>query len=475
MKVGPKVLRFFNTMGRKKETFKPIEKGKVRLYSCGLTVYDYAHVGNLRAYVFVDLLKRWLEYRGFEVKHVMNFTDVDDKTIRGMQREGVSLEQYTQRYIDAFLDDLQKLNVKEATIMPRATEHVEDMVRLVEALVERGYAYRGEDGSIYYDISKFKGYGKLSKMRVGELKAGARVKVDEYGKEQASDFALWKAWDQADGEVFWETRLGKGRPGWHIECSAMSMKYLGETLDIHTGGVDNMFPHHENEIAQSEAVTGKRFVNYWLHNEHLLVKGERMGKSLRNFSTLQDLLRMGHDPMAVRYLLLSTHYRRQFNFTFEGLEAARNALQRLYDFMVRLDEVKEGVCEKNIEGLIDEARQGFENAMDDDLDVGDALAAIFNLVKEVNTLIDKGGLGREGSKKVTELMMSFDKVLGVLGDSWRREGVKLSEEVEELIRKREEARRLGDWGTADTLREELRKMGIILEDTPEGVKWRKER
>ena len=469
------MLSFFNTLGRKKEAFKPIEKGKVRLYSCGLTVYDYAHVGNLRAYVFVDLLKRWLKYRGFEVKHVMNFTDVDDKTIRGMQREGVSLEQYTQRYIDAFLDDLQKLNVEKATIMPRATAHVDDMVKLVEALTAKGYAYRGEDGSIYYDISKFKGYGKLSQMRVGKLKAGARVKVDEYGKEQASDFALWKAWDPADGDVFWATSLGKGRPGWHIECSAMSMKYLGETLDIHTGGVDNLFPHHENEIAQSEAVTGRRFVNYWLHNEHLLVKGERMGKSLRNFYTLQDLRDMGHDSIAVRYLLLSTHYRRQFNFTFEGLEAAKNALQRLYDFMGRLEEVKESACDESVEGLVEEARQGFEEAMDDDLNVGDALAAIFNLVKEVNTLIDKEGLNSAGATSVMELMMRCDTVLGVLGNAWRRQGMKLSAEVEGLIEKREEARRRGDWGTADALREKLRQMGIVLEDTPEGVKWRKER
>jgi len=232
------MLQFYNTLTRKKEPFKPIEEGKVRLYSCGLTVYDYAHIGNLRAYVFVDLLRRWLEYRGFDVKHVMNITDVDDKTIRGKQKEGMSLKQYTQRYIDAFFEDLEKLNIKKAKIIPKATEHIEDMVRLVEVLVEKGYGYRGEDGSIYYDISKFKGYGKLSKMKIKELKAGARVKVDEYGKEQASDFALWKAWDPEDGDVFWETRLGKGRPGWHIECSAMSMKYLGETLDIHTGGVN---------------------------------------------------------------------------------------------------------------------------------------------------------------------------------------------------------------------------------------------
>ena len=258
------------------------------MYSCGLTVYDYAHLGNLRAYVFVDLLKRWLEYRGFCVNHVMNFTDVDDKTIRGMQREGMTLEQYTQKYINAFLNDLQILNITKAQIMPKATAHIQEMVELIKILMEKGFGYEGSDGSIYYDISKFENYGKLSKMKVEELKAGARVKVDEYGKDQASDFALWKAWSPVDGKVFWETQLGKGRPGWSIECSAMSMKYLGETLDIHTGGVDNIFPHHENEIAQSEVITGKKFVNYWLHNEHLLIKGQRMGKSLKNFHTLTN-------------------------------------------------------------------------------------------------------------------------------------------------------------------------------------------
>jgi len=467
------MLQFYNTLTRKKEAFKPIEEGKVRLYSCGLTVYDYAHIGNLRAYVFVDLLRRWLEYRGFDVKHVMNITDVDDKTIRGKQKEGISLKQYTQKYIDAFFEDLEKLNIKKAKIIPKATEHIKDMVRLVEVLVEKGYGYRGEDGSIYYDISKFKDYGKLSKMNIKKLKAGARVKVDEYGKEQASDFALWKAWDPDDEDVFWETGLGKGRPGWHIECSAMSMKYLGETLDIHTGGVDLIFPHHENEIAQSEAATGKKFVDYWLHNEHLLVEGERMGKSLGNFYTLRDLVRMGHAPLVVRYLLMSTHYRTQLNFTFKGLEAAKKALQRLYDFMDRLDKTKNSEEGEDVRELVEKARKDFENAMDDDLDVSKALATVFSLVREVNTLIDQKKLGRKGAKQVKDLMIDFDKVLAFLGGFWKRKEEKLSREVEELIKKREEARRAKDWKTADAIRNKLREMGIILEDTPEGVKWKK--
>jgi cysteinyl-tRNA synthetase len=462
-------------MTRKKELFKPIEEGKVRMYSCGLTVYDYAHIGNLRAYVFVDLLRRWLECRGFDVKHVMNVTDVDDKTIQGMQKEGISLKEYTQRYIDAFFDDLQMLNIKKAKIVPKATEHIKEMVELVEILIEKSYGYKGEDGSIYYAISKFKNYGKLSKMKLKELKAGARVKVDEYSKEQASDFALWRAWNPNDGDVFWETTLGKGRPGWHIECSAMSMKYLGETLDIHTGGVDNIFPHHENEIAQSETVTEKKFVNYWMHNEHLLIKGERMGKSLKNFYTLRDLLRMGYDPMAVRYLLLSTHYRKQLHFTFDGLEAAKNALQRLYDFMERLGEAENREGGEEIKGLTQKIRKDFENAMDDDLDISKALAAMFNLVKEVNILIDKGTLGRKEAEQVKDLMLDFDRVLGVLGDFWKRKEEKLPKKVEELIREREEARKAEDWKTADVIRDQLQKMGIILVDTPEGVKWKRER
>jgi cysteinyl-tRNA synthetase len=312
-------IHFFNTLTRQKESFTPIEEGKAKIYTCGPTVYDFAHIGNFRAFLFDDLLKRWLEYRGFEVVHVMNITDVDDKTIKGSRKRNVPLREYTDYYMKAFFEDIDTLKIERANYYPRATEHIPEMVALIKRLMERGYAYKGEDGSIYYAISKFKEYGKLSRIKVDDLKAGARVKVDEYGKEEAQDFALWKAWTQEDGEVFWDTEIGKGRPGWHIECSAMSMKYLGETFDIHCGGVDNMFPHHENEIAQSEAATGKKFVNYWLHNEHLLVEGKRMGKRFGNYYTLRDLLKMGYDPKAIRYLLILTHYRQQFNFTFEGL------------------------------------------------------------------------------------------------------------------------------------------------------------
>ena len=465
------MLRLFNTMSRKKENFKPIEKGKIRMYSCGLTVYDYAHIGNLRAYVFVDLLRRWLDYRGFDIRHVMNLTDVDDKTIRGMRKEGISLRKYTQRYIDAFFEDLEKLSVKKADVIPKATDHISEMVELIKTLMDKGYAYKSEEGSVYFSISKFRDYGKLSGMKIEQLNPGARVKVDEYDKLQACDFALWKAWHPDDGNVFWETELGKGRPGWSIECSAMSMKYLGETFDIHTGGVDNIFPHHENEIAQSEAVTGKKFVNYWLHNEHLLIEGERMGKSLQNFYTLRDLVKMGYDPEVVRYLLMSTHYRNQLNFTLEGLRAAGNALQRLRGFMKRLEEVNAKQGDEALE-LTESARKRFEEAMDDDLDINGALAAMFNLVREVNVLADARELSLAGARRVRNLMTDFNKVLAVLGGPMEPKP-ELSKEAKDLIKRREEARKSKDWQAADAIRSELLRMGIVLEDTPEGVKWKR--
>ncbi|HEX9861940.1 MAG TPA: cysteine--tRNA ligase, partial [Candidatus Bathyarchaeia archaeon] len=393
-------IRLFNTLTRQKEAFKPIDEGKVRMYTCGPTVYDYAHIGNFRAFVFEDLLKRWLNYRGLKVTHVMNLTDVDDKTIRGSQKQQLPLRQFTDFYAKAFFEDVAALNIERADYYPRATEHIAEMVALINRLTAKGFAYRGEDGSIYYAISKFKDYGKLSKIKVDELKAGARVKVDEYAKEEAQDFALWKAWTQEDGDVFWETELGKGRPGWHIECSAMSMRYLGETFDVHCGGVDNMFPHHENEIAQSEAVTGKPFVNHWLHNEHLLVEGKRMAKRYGNFYTLRDLLGKGYDPVAIRYLLLSTHYRQQFNFTFEGLEAAKGAVERLRNFMHRLHDANGRGSGEEIAELMRKVQVGFGEAMDDDLNVSVALAVLFDFVRDVNNLLDADAVSRDEAEQV---------------------------------------------------------------------------
>jgi len=473
MESQPRNIRFFNSLTREKEKFVPIERGKVKMYTCGLTVYDYGHIGNYRAFIFEDLLRRWLEYRGFKVTQVMNLTDVDDKAIKASKKNGVPLREFTERYTKAFFEDVSTLNIEKAEFYPKATDHVPEMVALITKLMEKGYAYKGEDGSTYYEISKFKDYGKLANIKVENLKLGARVKVDEYAKEQAQDFALWKAWSEEDGDVFWETPFGKGRPGWHIECSAMSMKYLGETLDIHCGGVDNLFPHHENEIAQSEAATGKKFVNYWLHNEHLLIEGKRMAKSLGNYYTVRDLTARGYDPKAIRYLLLATHYRQQVNFTFEGLEAAKNTLDRLTNFVRRLLEAEGKRSGDKLEPLIGRVQSDFETAMDDDLSISEALASLFDFIRDVNILLDENSLSKDEAQKIYNLMVKFDNVLGVIGEIKKEE--KLPREAEELILKREEARRAKDWKTADAIRQQLKGMGILVEDTSQGVKWRIEK
>lgn len=461
------MLQLYNTIARKKEGFKPLKAKEVRMYSCGPTVYDSAHIGNFRAYIFSDLLRRYLEYRGFRVKLIMNLTDVDDKTIKGSRKEGVNLKKYTEKYKAAFFEDIKTLNVKPAFAYPEATEHIREMVELVKALLRKGYAYKSKDGTIYFDISKFKDYGRLAKLDMKGLKAGARVSQDEYEKEQAHDFALWKAWSKEDGDVFWETDIGKGRPGWHIECSAMSSKYLGHAFDIHTGGVDLIFPHHENEIAQYEAATGQKFVRFWLHNEHLLVDGKKMSKSLGNFYTLRDIFDKGYNPKAVRYILLATHYRQKLNFTLKGLEAAEASVSRLLDFMDMLDEPR-GQEFAGMKKIAEKARKDFGAAMDDDLNIAEALAAVFNLVREVNVLSGKGKLGKKGAKIVKDLMLKFDTVLGVL----EMEKKDISAEIESLIIERENARKKKDWKRADKIRDKLKDMGVILEDSPTGVKWK---
>jgi cysteinyl-tRNA synthetase len=473
METTAKNVHFYNTLTRRKEKFRPLQQGTVRMYTCGPTVWDFAHIGNFRSFVFEDLLRRWLKYRGFNAIQVMNITDVDDRTIAASKKQGIPLSEHTKQYLKAFFEDMAALNIERAEHYPRATENIPEMVALIKKLMEKKYAYKGEDGSIYYDISKFKNYGELSKFKVDQLEAGARVKVDEYDKAEARDFALWKAWTEDDGDVFWETEIGKGRPGWHIECSAMSMKYLGETLDIHTGGVDNMFPHHENEIAQSEAATGKKFVNYWLHCEHLLVEGKRMGKRFGNYYTLRDLMKMGHEPAAVRYMLLSTHYRQQFNFTFEGLKAAKNAIDRLRNFMRRLSDADGQSSEGKVKQLVDQVQRDFCTFMDDDLNVSQALATVFEFVREVNNLVDAGRINKGEARDVSDLMRGFDGVLGFIGEAKNEK--KLSEEAEELILKREEARKNKDWETADEIRKQLRSIGVIVEDTTQGVKWRIEK
>jgi cysteinyl-tRNA synthetase len=465
---------FFNTLTRTKEVFKPLEAGKVKMYTCGPTVYDYAHIGNFRAFLFEDLLKRWLVHRGFNVTHVMNLTDIDDKTIKGSQKQQVPLKQFTDFYVKAFFEDIKVLNIQSADVYPRATDSIPEMIALIKTLMAKGYAYRGEDGSIYYAISKFPDYGRLSKIRTDELKAGARVSQDEYAKEEAQDFALWKAWTPEDGDVFWDTELGKGRPGWHIECSAMSMKYLGETFNIHCGGVDNMFPHHENEIAQSEAATGKKFVDYWLHNEHLLVEGKKMAKRSGNFYTLRDLLAKKYDPIAIRYLLMSTHYRQQFNFTFEGLESAKSAVERLRNFVRRLHDFEGG---KNSKGkvavLTAKLEACFGGSMDDDLDIGTALASLFDFVREVNNLLDSNRVNKAEAAQIGGSMMLIDEVLGVIGKVEVEET--LPSDIDALVQKREKARKAKNWKEADSIRTQLKTMGIVLEDTAQGIRWHREK
>jgi len=459
------MLKLFNTLTRKIELFKPLHDAEVGIYTCGPTVYDYIHIGNCRAFVFADLLHRYLEYKGYKVKHVINLTDVDDKTIKGSQKEGIPLRKYTEKYAKAFFEDIATLNIKPAFKYPRATEHIKEMVELVKKLLEKGYAYKAKDG-IYYDISKFPEYGKLSKIDVSKLKKGARVDVQEYDKQEAADFALWKFWTPEDGDVFWETEIGKGRPGWHLECSAMSMKYLGETFDIHTGGVDLIFPHHENEIAQSEAATGKKFVNYWLHNEFILVNGKKMSKSLGNFFTLRDLLNKGYSWRAIRYVLLSVHYREQLNISEESLESARSAIERIYDFLLRLKESNSKNTNENVEILVNNLLENFEKEMDNDLNISAALAVIFNFIKEINKL----ELTKEEAEEVKNAILKLDNVLGLKLEELIQE--KLPKEIAELIKKREEFRKNKQYQEADKIRDELKKKGILLEDTKEGTIWK---
>ncbi|MBS3120040.1 cysteine--tRNA ligase [Candidatus Woesearchaeota archaeon] len=475
-------IHFYNTLARRKEPFMPIKDRLVGLYTCGPTVYNYAHIGNLRAYVFGDLLKRYLKYRGYKVRHVMNITDVDDKIIRDSRKENLSLKEFTKRYTDAFFEDVKTLSIQPADKYPRATQAIDGMVAMIKKLLEKGFAYRGDDGSIYYDISKFPDYGKFAHIDPDELQAGKRVKHDEYGKEKACDFALWKAWDRDDGEVFWETELGKGRPGWHIECSVMSTESLGNTFDIHAGGVDLIFPHHQNEIAQSEAATGKKFVNYWLHNEHLLADGKKMSKSLQNFYTLRDLLQKGKEPFAIRYLLLSVHYRQQLNFTMDGIDAKANELSDLKEFVLSLKAVRkrsaDGDIAKGVEEAIEKTREDFEKAMDDDLNISDALAALNSFIGEVNVLLSQDRLSKKLSKDVLGFIFSLDEVLGIISKEVRdaeviSPGDELSKPLTKLVQEREDARKAKDFGRADQLREKIRKEGFDIVDTAKGPVLRK--
>ncbi len=475
-------LKLHNTLTRRVETFEPLREGEVRIYGCGPTIYDHPHIGNFRSFVVYDLLHRYLEWKGFDVRFVMNLTDVDDKTIAGALEKGVGIREYTEPFGEAFLADARTLGILPVDAYPRATEYVDAMVRWVERLEEKGLAYRAEDGSVYFSISAFPGYGKLSGVDPTSVRPGARVAVDSYGKEDVRDFALWKAAKPEDEAVgaAWDSPWGRGRPGWHLECSVMSISELGETLDIHLGGEDLIFPHHEGEIAQSEGATGKPFARYWVHVKHLLLEGEKMSKSLGNTVTVGELLERGFDPAAIRHQLLTAQYRRELNFTLQGLEASRRALQRLLDFEARLEAAPtrpEGPGTE-LPALAERAVRRFEEALDDDLNSSEALAALFVFVKEANAELDRAGgegVPEEDRSAALDALRSMDRVLGLL--ELARQSRRLDEAterwVEEQVARREEARRARDFATADAIRDELARRGIVLEDTPQGTRWKR--
>ena len=475
-------IRVHNTLSGKVEPFVPQRPGEVSIYTCGPTVYDYAHIGNYRTFVFQDILRRFLELRGFKLNHVMNLTDVDDRIIANAAKAGVSIRDYTAKFAQAFFDDCKTLSIEAPEHWIRATDYIDDMVKLIQRLQEKSYTYAGE-GSIYYRISKFPNYGKLSKIDVTGIQAGARVDNDRYEKESARDFALWKA--PKPGEHFWETPIGPGRPGWHIECSAMAMRILGETIDIHTGGIDLAFPHHENEIAQSESATGKKFVNYWMHAEHLLVEGEKMSKSLGNFFTLRDLFAKGYKPSALRFALASVPYRRQLNFTFDGLQQAASSVERLRNFSDRL--TREKFPEGNAPGMADriaKAGNDFDAALSDDLNTAMALGVAYDLVRDANIAMDKGEFRQGDVASARDFLASFDRVFAVIADTdaeklaalgyGAADGAMSDADVEKMVEERQDARKRRDFAASDRIRKELAERGIILEDGRDGsVRWKR--
>jgi cysteinyl-tRNA synthetase len=466
-------LQLHNTLTGRKEEFRPLEPGVVRLYTCGPTVWNYSHVGNFRTYLFYDLLRRHLRLSGYRVQQVMNITDVDDRIIEQAAAAGESITTFTRRYEQAFLEDLHALRAQDADLYPRATGHVEEMMALIERLVEGGHAYEA-DGDVYFRISSFPAYGALSHLDRAGLRPGARVVTDKYEKESATDFALWKRTKAEDERVgaAWEAPFGRGRPGWHLECSAMAMKYLGETLDIHAGGIDLLFPHHENEIAQSEAATGRQFARYWVHSQYVTdATGAKMSKSAGNFATLRDLRAAGHDPLAVRLFLLgNAHYRTSLRLTEEGLEGAAAQLRRLRDFAARVRRFEPGL--RADDGALfqstQDARDAYRAALDDDLNLPEGLGVVFELVREANAALDAGRVGPAAREALLGLLEDVDAHLDVLDE----EAVTLDDAVERLIAQREEARRSRDFATADRIRDELRERGIVLEDSRDGVRWR---
>ncbi|HMK28840.1 MAG TPA: cysteine--tRNA ligase [Terriglobales bacterium] len=490
---------FYNTLSGRVEEFHPLDDILVRMYACGPTVYDYGHIGNFRTFIFVDILRRFLLRGGYQLRHMMNITDVDDKIIRNASQAGVSVGEYTKRYEQAFLEDADTLNIEHPEIVGRATEHIDEMAAFIAALEQKGFAYRAEDGSYYFRIAKDPEYGKLSKKDFTGIEIGARVDVDEYEKDNARDFALWKA--PKPGEAFWNTAIGPGRPGWHIECSTMSMKYLGESFDIHCGGEDLIFPHHENEIAQSESLTGKPFAHFWMHARFLLVEGEKMSKSLGNFYTLRDLILMGHKPSSIRYLLSSVPYRRQLNFTFDGLTQAASAVERLRTFQLRLQKANPPAgSNPAIAKLGEDTTAKLHASLADDLNTAQALAAAFDMVRDANAIADAGELRKDDVAPLLKAMDDFDAILAVLKDDdaakvrrtvdWARaEGradkispatleIAAAAEtsdaaIEKLVNEMQAARKARNFARADAVRAELNQMGIIVEITKDGARWRR--
>ena len=492
-------IHLHNTLSGKVEEFRPLVDNIVRMYACGPTVYDYAHIGNFRTFVFVDVLRRYLRQSGYGLKHVMNVTDVDDKIIRNSVAQGVPIGEYSKKFEQAFFEDAKTLSIEQPDLVVRATEHIPEMAHFIHQLEERGIAYRADEGSYYFRIAKFPQYGKLSKKDFAGMTDGARVDVDEYDKDSARDFALWKA--PKPGETKWDTEIGPGRPGWHIECSVMSMEYLGETFDIHLGGEDLIFPHHENEIAQSESLTGKPFAKFWVHARFLLVEGEKMSKSLGNFYTLRDLVLMGHKPSSIRFLLTSVPYRKQLNFTFDGLRQAATSVERLRNFKLRLEtsNFPDGRNDLVVR-MAETAMAGIKSGMDDDINTAQALGAVFDMVRDANAAADAGQVRKEDVAHLLQALNKFDDIFDVLTDrdaekvraivEWAKaegKGDKVSaetlelaksaalsdEQIEELVAKHSTARKSKDFKTSDAVRNQLLEQGVILENTKDGVRWKR--
>ena len=459
-------LQFYNTLKREKEIFHPIEEGKVGLYTCGPTVYDYAHIGNFRTFMFEDLLKRWLLHLGFDVNHVMNITDVDDKTIKKSQAEGVDLFEITERYTDFFMKDLDWLKIIPADIFPKATDSIPKMIQMIKILLEKGFAYREDDGSVYFNIRSFPDYGLLTKINMANQQSASRVADDEYDKDAPQDFALWKGWKEEDGDVVWDAPWGRGRPGWHIECSAMSSETLGDHFDIHCGGVDNMFPHHENEIAQSQCATDQPFVNVWLHSEFLLVDGGKMSKSLGNFYRIGDLKTMGFSPECIRYQLLAGHYRTKISFSADKKHEGDKVVRRISDLYSRLEKRN---ASEIANGTLPEAYSKFRDRMNDDLDSPRALAVFFDWMKFVNIKIDQKNISESELGEAWEFMLAFESVFGFI----QKQDFKVPDEINLLLSQRQKARVDKNWAESDLIRVSLKEKGWIVEDTPNGQSLKK--